>query len=85
MVSSSKPCESHPDVSQPGGGIMLRIDWLGSVDTGLENLIERDVGAGPWPGEVSLLRGWRELGDPGNSRASSHSGDYESANVLPTS
>lgn len=54
-------------MSQPGGGIRLRTDRLGLGVPGLESLTE-DVGAGAWPGEISPLRGWRELGDVGNLR-----------------
>lgn len=55
-------------MSRPGGGIRLRTDRLGLEDSGLESLIEEDVGAGAWPEETSPLRGWRELGDVGNLR-----------------
>lgn len=55
-------------MSEPGGGIRLRTDRLGLGDSGLESLMEEVVGAGAWPGEVSPLRGWRELGDLGNLR-----------------
>lgn len=43
-------------------------DWLGLVGSGLGSLREGDMGAGAWPGEISPLRDWSELGHPGDSR-----------------